>query len=80
MPKQRVNVPLSDIRHVSQSELSNAKLNALENGYDSFEYQLNSSSNPIALTGGKPYDISDGRHRIFLARQKGYKYVPAIFV
>lgn len=80
MSKQRANVPLNDIRHVSQSELSNKKLNALENGHDSFEYQLNSSSNPIALTGGKPYDISDGRHRIFLARQKGYRYVPAIFV
>lgn len=80
MSKQRVSVSLSDIRQVSQSELSNAKLDALTNGYDSFDYQLSSSSNPIALTGSRPYDIVDGRHRVFLARKKGYGSVPAIFV
>jgi hypothetical protein len=80
MSKQRVNVSLSDIEHISQSDLSNAKLNALVNGCDSFEHQLNSSSNPIALSGSRPFRIIDGRHRVFWARQKGYDSVPAIFV
>ncbi len=76
----RERVSLSDIEQVSQSELSSSKLDALVNGYDSFEYQLNSSSNPIALSGSRPYRIIDGRHRVFMARQKGYDSVPAIFV
>lgn len=80
MSKQRVNVSLSDIEHISQSDLSNAKLNSLVNGYDSFEYQLNDSNEPIALSGSRPYTIINGRHRVFLARQKGYSSVPAIFV
>lgn len=80
MSKQRVKVSLNDIEHISQSDLSNAKLNSLINGYDSFDYQLNSSSNPIALSGSRPYRIIDGRHRVFMARKKGYDSVPAIFV
>lgn len=80
MSKQRVNVSLSDIEYISQSDLSSSKLEALVNGYDSFEYQLNSSSNPIALSGSKPYRVIDGRHRVFMARKKGYNSVPAIFV
>ena len=80
MPKERVSVSLSDIEHISQSDLSTSKLDALVNSYDSFEYQLNSSSNPIALSGSRPYRVIDGRHRVFMARQKGYDSVPAIFV
>lgn len=80
MAKERVNVSLSDIEHISQSDLSSSKLDALVNGYDSFEYQLNNSSNPIALSGSRPYKVIDGRHRVFMARQKGYYTVPAIFV
>lgn len=74
-------VNLSDIEYVSKDELSDAKLKALENSYDSFETQLNSSSNPIALDKGrgKPYGILNGRHRVWLARHKGYDEVPAIF-
>ena len=80
MTKERVNVSLSDIENISQSDLSTSKLNALVNGYDSFEFQLNSSSNPIALSGSKPYTVIDGRHRVFMARKKGYSSVQVIFV
>lgn len=74
-------INLSDIEYVSYGDLEQRKLYALENSYDSFEYQLNSSSNPIALSrgSGKPYTILNGRHRVYLARQKGYTKVPVIF-
>ena len=50
-------------------------------GYDSFETQLNSRNNPIALDRSSwPYRIINGRHRVFLARQKGYSSIPAEFV
>ena len=79
--RNAVTVKLSDIVNVSQSELEQAKLNALEDSYDSFDSQLNSSQNPIALDKTKkPYRITDGRHRIFLARKKGYTSVKAVFV
>ena len=69
-------VNLSDIEAVSRGELSSVKLDALENSYDSFEHQLNSSSDPIAVScGSKPYRITNGRHRVYLARQKGYSTV-----
>ena len=75
------NVSLSDIESVSRGELETSKLEALENGYDSFETQLNSKNSPIALDGtSMPYRIINGRHRIYLARQKGYYSVPADFV
>ena len=75
------NVSLSDIENVSRGELEAPKLEALENGYDSFETQLNSKNSPIALDGTfTPYRIINGRHRIYLARQKGYSSVPADFV
>lgn len=76
----RERVSLNDIEHISSSDLSSSKLDALVNCYDSFEYQLNSSSNPIALSGSRPYRVIDGRHRVFMARQKGYDSVLAIFV
>ncbi|MFO0128231.1 MAG: hypothetical protein ACK54J_13670 [Pseudanabaena sp.] len=74
-------VALSDIRDVKKSELDDARIKTLLNGYNSFDEVLNSKSDPIALDKGrgKPYDIVDGRHRIYLARQKGYKAVPVIF-
>ncbi len=71
-------ISLLDIRNVSRSELDSHRLNTLEDGYSSFEEVLNSSSDPIKLDGSKPYDITDGRHRIYLARQKGYSHVYAI--
>lgn len=75
-------VSLSDIRNVSLSELESSKLQGLENGYDSFDSQVNncSDANAIALTGSKPYDITNGRHRIYLARKKGWSTVRARFV
>lgn len=73
---------LSDIENVTKLELNDSKLKALENSYDSFEDQLNSKSTPIALDEkqGKPYRIINGRHRVYLARRKGYSKVPAVFV
>lgn len=71
-------VLLSDIKDVSRSELDSSRLSTLENGYSSFEEVLNSSSDPIVLDGDIPYDVTDGRHRIYLARQKGYSYISAI--
>jgi DNA repair photolyase len=45
--------------------LESKKLDALENSYDSFEYQLNNSKEPIAVScGSKPYKIINGRHRV----------------
>jgi hypothetical protein len=74
------SVLLSDIEKVSSSELIASRLKTLENGYDSFDKVLNSSSDPIKLdNSSKPYKIIDGRHRIYLARQKGYKSVNAKF-
>jgi ParB-like chromosome segregation protein Spo0J len=47
-------------------------------GYSPFDEVLNSRSDPITLdVTSKPYEIIDGRHRIFLARQYGYSEVPA---
>lgn len=73
------NVYLSDIAHVSRGDLRDSRLDDLENGYSSFEEVLNSSSDPITLSGSKPYEIIDGQHRIYLARQKGYTKVRAQF-
>lgn len=75
-------VSLSDIEQVNRSDLRESRLSTLLNGYDPFEKVLNSKSDPIALDrgSGRPYRIMDGRHRVYLARQKGYTSVPAIFV
>jgi hypothetical protein len=63
------------------NDLEQKKLDAVENSYDSFEDQLNSKFNPIALDKGQsPYGVIDGRHRVFLDRQKGCKSVPAVFI
>lgn len=75
------SVSLSEIESVSRSDLSDSRLRTLENGYDSFDTVLNSSSDPVALDkSSKPYRIVDGRHRVYLARQKGYSSVNARFV
>jgi hypothetical protein len=74
-----VQVNLSDIEDLDIEDLEEKKLHALENSYDSFEDQVNSRSNPIALDMSSiPYKILDGRHLVFLSRQKGHTSVPAI--
>jgi ParB-like chromosome segregation protein Spo0J len=76
-----VQVKLEDIEKIDKSDLKQKKLDSLENSYDSFEDQLNSQFNPIALDKHTtPYKILDGRHRVFLARKKGYTSVPAVWV
>lgn len=75
------SISLSEIESVSRSDLSDSRLRTLENGYDYFDTVLNSSSDPVALDkSSKPYRIVDGRHRVYLARQKGYSSVNARFV
>lgn len=75
-----VQVRLSDIERVDLNDLDERRLKTLLNGYSSFEEVLRSESDPIALDKAtKPYSIIDGRHRVHLARQKGYSEVRAIF-
>lgn len=81
MTNNFVMVDLSDIQYVDRNELKESRLNTLLNGYDPFEKVLKSESDPIALyKNTKPYEIADGRHRVYLARQKGYSQIRAIFV
>ena len=72
----RKTISLDDIEFVNRSELEDKKLYALEHSYDSFEKQLNSKLSPIAIScDSKPYRITNGRHRIYLAREKGLSTV-----
>ena len=74
-------INLSEIENVNKSSLSEERLRTLENGYSSFDDVINNSGDPIALyRGTKPYEIADGKHRIYLARKKGYSSVKAKFV
>ena len=75
------DVDLDDIEEISRRDLSASRLDTLRNGHDSFDDVLNSRSDPITLdrSGGTPYEVIDGRHRIYLAREKGYSKVPAQF-
>lgn len=69
-------VYLSDIENVSYHQLNESRLRYLENGYDSFDRILNSSSDPVTLSQrSRPYEILDGRHRVYLARKKGYSSI-----
>jgi hypothetical protein len=79
--RDAVQVALRDIQIPDKSNLDPKRLHALENSYDSFEDQLNSSLTPIALhKGSPPYKIHNGRHSVFWAGQKGYTSVPALFI
>jgi hypothetical protein len=66
-------IKLSDIEHVNVRNLEDYKLEALKNG--------KASDYPITLkrSSGLPYQILDGRHRIYLARQQGKSIIAAIF-
>lgn len=74
-------VKLSEIESVSRSALDSRRLETLLNGHDSFDEVLTSRSDPIALSErSTPYTIIDGRHRVYLARQKGYREVSVRFI
>lgn len=74
-------VKLSDIETVSRNDLNSRRLDTLLNGYNTFDEVLEGASDTIALSGkSAPYTIIDGRHRIYLARQKGYSSIDAQFV
>ncbi|WP_414549982.1 hypothetical protein [Anabaena sp. CCY 0017] len=70
-------VVLADIETVNKRELKDSKLQQLVGCLDDALYK---SSEPIRIdkTFGKPFKIINGRHRIYLCRQKGYKLVPAV--
>lgn len=71
---------LSDIEDINSKDLIDSRIYNLQNGYDPFDKVLNSKSDPITLDDSeKPYTIIDGRHRIFLARKKGYEKVNVQF-
>lgn len=73
------DVKLDDIEDVYKGILSDSRLDTLQDGYSSFDDVVNSRSDPITLDASStPYKIIDGRHRIYLAREKGYRSVPAI--
>lgn len=75
-------VDVGDIESVCMSELKKTRLDTLLHGYSPFEIVLKNSSDPIALDKkrGRPFRIIDGRHRVFLARQKRYRTIPVVFV
>lgn len=78
-----VYVNLNDIEFVEEADLSQRKLNTLENGYLPFEQVLDSTDDPVSLDrgkGGALHRIINGRHRIFLCRKKGYTSIPATFI
>jgi hypothetical protein len=75
--RKAYNIALSEIVDVSRNELSDKRLQTLLDGFNTFEQVLASKSDPIVLDASrKPYDIIEGRHRIYLAREKGYTSVP----
>ena len=75
------NISLGSIENVSSSDLSQRRLDDLQQGHSSFDTVLSSRSDPITLdkSSGTPYKIIDGRHRIYLARKAGYSSIPAQF-
>jgi hypothetical protein len=71
---------MSDIRVPKRSELNEGKIRSLLNSPDSIESLLHSKTDPIALhKGTPPYEVYSGRHRVYVAAQKGIKLIPAVF-
>ncbi|WP_254174917.1 hypothetical protein [Planktothrix pseudagardhii] len=80
MDIETVPVKMSDIRIPKRSELNELKIRALENSPDSLSSLLHDKKHPIVLyRGTRPYEICNGRHRIYLAAQQGIKVIPAGF-
>lgn len=73
-----VEMPLALVEEVHVAELESDRIEILLTGYSPFEEVLHSTRNPITLDRpGPPYRIIDGRHRVYLARQRGYTTVLA---
>jgi hypothetical protein len=76
-------IDLDDIEDVRLSELSSSRLEQLKDGYESLDDILDDPSitgNEVVLDGrdnGPPYEITDGRHRIYLAREAGRSRIKA---
>jgi hypothetical protein len=71
-------VRISEIKIPNKNELNEGKLRSLENSPDSLESLLQSKSDPIRLEGQyPPYRVTSGRHRVYLAYQRGIGVIPA---
>ena len=72
------NVALTDIEQIDPSELKPGRLDTLLHGAEPFDTVLHSRQDPITLDGpGPPYQVTDGRHRVYLARTQGRTHVLA---
>src|SRR3954447_20058843 len=72
------HIPLNAIEQVNIDELKPNRIDILLNGAESFDTVINSRLNPITLDGPHaPYVIIDGRHRVYLSRQRGDTHIPA---
>ena len=75
-----VQVKMSDIKVPNRSELNEAKIRGVETAYDSLDTQLNSKTDPVSLRRDTfPYEVYTGRHRVYVAYQRGYTSIPATF-
>lgn len=73
-------VKMSDIRVPNRSELIEGKIRSIENSPDSISSLLHDERDPITLDKGTPpYEVYSGRHRVYVAYQKGIKIIPAVF-
>ena len=73
-------VKMSDIRVPNRSELIEGKIRSIENSPDSISSLLHDETDPITLhKGTPPYEVYSGRHRVYVANQKGTKITPAVF-
>jgi hypothetical protein len=77
---ETVPVKISDIRVPNRSELIEGKITSVENSPDSISSLLHDATDPITLhKGTPPYEVYSGRHRVYVADQKGIKIIPAVF-
>ena len=76
---RHVPAPLTWIEPVAETALLADRLARFRSSVLLFEVLLHQCSEPIRLdVRTMPYRILDGRHRIFLARQRGLITVPAL--
>jgi hypothetical protein len=73
------SLKISDIKIPNKSELKDFKLKQFKSDADLVK-AINHDKDPIVLyQGSRPYEICDGRHRVYLAKQKGINVIPVLF-
>lgn len=72
-------VLLVDIEAINERKLNQEKLEQIDRSFQDIIYK---SEYPICIDRrfGRPFKIIDGRHRIYIARQKSLRLVPAIVI